>query len=255
MVGRRDIPAQEDLDREHESDAVRSRLRTPPRPSVLADAVLGAVDGTVTTFAVVAGALGAGLGAGVVVVLGLANLFADGLSMAAGRYLGVSAAREQRRAAQRTERRHIELVPDGEREEIRQILRSKGFDGADLERAVEVITADVDRWVETMVVEELGHRPVAENPRAAALATFVAFVVAGSVPLSPFVIGLATTEFRAAAWWSAILTLVVFAAIGTVKGALVGRRPLRSAVQTLAVGGLAAATAFVIGVGLRGIAG
>ena len=100
-----------------------------------------------------------------------------------------------------------------------------------------------------------GHRPVAENPRAATLATFVAFVVAGSVPLSPFVIGLATTEFRAAAWWSAILTLVVFAAIGTVKGALVGRRPLRSAVQTLAVGGLAAATAFVIGVGLRGIAG
>ena len=254
-MGRRDVAAPEDLAREHEPDAVRSRLRRPPTPSILADAVLGAADGTVTTFAIVAGALGAGLGAGVVVVLGLANLFADGLSMAAGRYLGVSAVLEQRRAAQRTERRHIALVPEGEREEIRQILRSKGFDGADLERAVDVITADVDRWVETMVVEEYGHGPGAENPRASAAATFVSFVIAGSLPLAPFVIGLAGTEIPAAAWWSVVLTLVVFAAIGTVKGALVGRRRARSALETVAVGGLAAAIAFVIGVGLRGLVG
>lgn len=194
-VRRRDVAASEDLARAHEPDAVRNRLRRPPRPSILADAVLGAVDGTVTTFAVVAGALGAGLGAGVVVVLGLANLFADGLSMAAGRYLGVSAKLEQRRAAQRTERQHIALVPEGEREEVHQILRSKGFEGANLERAVDVITADVDRWVETMVVEEeYGHGPVAEDPRTSAAVTFASFVLAGSLPLSPFVIGLAGSE-------------------------------------------------------------
>lgn len=254
-VSRRDVAASEDLARAHEPDAVRSRLRRPLRPSLLADAVLGAVDGTVTTFAVVAGALGAGLGAGVVVVLGLANLFADGLSMAAGRYLGVSAALEQRRAAQRTERRHIALVPEGEREEVRQILRSKGFEGATLERAVEVITADVDRWVETMVVEEYGHGPIAEDPRTSAAATFASFVLAGSLPLSPFVIGLAGSEIPGAAWWSMALTLVGFAAIGTIKGALVGRRRVRSALETVAVGGLAAAIAFVIGVGLRGLVG
>lgn len=88
-VSRRDVAASEDLARAHEPDAVRSRLRRPLRPSLLADAVLGAVDGTVTTFAVVAGALGARLGTGVVVVLGLANLFADGLGLAVVAALGV----------------------------------------------------------------------------------------------------------------------------------------------------------------------
>lgn len=106
-----------------------------------------------------------------------------------------------------------------------------------------------------MVVEEYGHGPIAEDPRTSAAATFASFVLAGSLPLSPFVIGLASSEIPGAAWWSMALTLVGFAAIGTIKGALVGRRRVRSALETVAVGGLAAAIAFVIGVGLRGRVG
>lgn len=111
----------------------------------MSDWVLGAVDGVVTTFAIVAGVVGAGLSAGVVVVLGLANLAADGLSMGASRYLGAQADLERRDRATRRERAHIRLVPEGEREEVRQILAGKGFAGDQLEDAVDVIAEDGTR--------------------------------------------------------------------------------------------------------------
>lgn len=120
------------LERDHTPAAVSARLAVKPR-STLSDWVLGAIDGAITTFAIVAGVVGASLSAGVVVVLGLANLLADGLSMAASRYLSAQADLERRQNAELRERRHIALVPEGEREEVRQLLTSRGFAGEDLE--------------------------------------------------------------------------------------------------------------------------
>ena len=90
------------LESEHSTDAIRRRLAQAPAVSYLRDFVYGAIDGAVTTFAVVAGARGANLGDSVVVILGVANLLADGFSMAVSNYLGTRAEREQRdRAADR----------------------------------------------------------------------------------------------------------------------------------------------------------
>ena len=153
----------------HTPEAIRARLQAGPSHSYLRDFVYGATDGLVTTFAVVAGAAGASLSGGIVLILGAANLLADGFSMAVGNFLGARAESQLRDRARRTEERHIALIPDGEREEIRQIFQRKGFEGPDLERVLQVITSDKKLWVDTMVNEEMGHALHPSSPWAAAL--------------------------------------------------------------------------------------
>ena len=173
---------------EHTTAGVRARLSSPPRPSYLRDFVYGAIDGAVTTFAIVAGVVGAGLSDSVIVILGFANLFADGFSMAASNYLGTRSEQQRREHARREEERQIALIPEGEQEEIRQIFAAKGFADGDLDRVVEVITADPRVWVDTMIAWELGYGADNSEPLRSAGATLLAFVTVGFLPLSVFVV-------------------------------------------------------------------
>jgi vacuolar iron transporter family protein len=233
---------------DHTPVAIRKRLRDKPAPSYLQDFMYGAVDGTVTTFAVVAGAAGASLGETVVIILGGANLLADGFSMAVSNFLGSRAERQQRERARRREQRQIEAVPEGEREEIRQIFAAKGFGGQDLERVVEVITADRELCADTMMSEELGFGAAVPNEFRAAVATFVAFLVVGFLPLLVYVYDLATPGRVAHAFtWSAVMTGVAFVAIGALKSRFVDQSWWRSALETLLVGGLASILAYGAG--------
>ncbi len=242
------------LELEHSPEAVRKRIGEPPRTSYLRDFIYGAIDGAVTTFAIVAGAAGASLGDSVVVIMGLANLFADGFSMAVSNYLGIRAERDERKLARLTERQHIKEVPDGERDEIRQIYRQKGFEGEDLERVVAVITADEDRWVDTMMSEELGYGTDLESPGKAALATFTAFVLIGSLPLIPFLLNLLSEGlFEHPFLISGILTGLGFGGVGVAKAKVVGQAWWKGGGMTLALGGSAAAVAYLIGSLLQGV--
>ena len=141
----------ETLHRQHQPAAIEQRLSRPLQPRYVADAVLGAIDGCVTTFAVVAGAVGAGFSASVALIMGFANLLADGFSMAVSNYEAVKALHEFRETARATEEEHIARVPDGEREEIRQIFARMGFSGETLDRIVATICQDRQLWVETML--------------------------------------------------------------------------------------------------------
>jgi vacuolar iron transporter family protein len=238
---------------DHTTEAIAARLAAAKSHSYLGDFVLGAVDGAVTTFAIVAGAAGAGLSSGVVLVLGLANVLADGFSMAAGNFLKARADQQVLQRFRRMEEAHIEHIPEGEREENRQIFRGKGFEGEMLERVVRVITEDRQRWVNTMLTDEWGLQLQPPSPWRAAVATLCAFVLAGLVPLAPLVVLMqrrASESFAA----SAVMTGVTFFLIGIVRGRVVDQRPLVSGVETLLIGGSAALVAFLVGWLFQGVA-
>ncbi len=232
------------LEHSHTPQAIHNRLARGFHGNYLRDWIYGGIDGAVTTFAIVAGVVGANLSASVVLILGFANLVADGFAMAASNYSGTKAERDEYERVLGIERRHVVLEPEGEREEIRQIFAAKGFTGADLERAVSVITADPALWTKTMATEEYGLSPTLKSPLWAAFSTFAAFILCGCVPLVTF---LSTGGLDACV----AATGATFFGVGAIKSRWSPAGWLRSAVETFLIGMSAAALAFAVGFALR----
>lgn len=230
------------MEHEHSAEAIEQRLAEGPRHNYLRDWIYGGIDGSVTTFAVVSGVAGAQLSPLIILIMGFANLLADGFSMAASNFLGTRAEHEDLKRIEAIEHRHIEVAPEGEREEVRQIFANKGFSGKDLDRVVKLVTADRNRWVRTMLTEEYGLPQEVRSPWWAAASTFSAFLVCGLVPLLPFVFGLTN-----ALELSALLTGAVFFTIGSVKSMWSTSSWWRSGLSTLLVGAIAGVLAYGAG--------
>lgn len=244
----------QNLEHEHRPERIRGRLEAEGGGGHVGDAVLGAVDGGITSFAVVAGAVGGELSSVVVVILGFASLLADGFSMAVSNYLGTKSEKEAAEQAHREEQRHIEEVPEGQREEIRQIFAAKGFEGETLERIVDTITSDRHLWARTVVQEELGLVPTAPaRAMRAGLATFAAFLAAGLIPLAPFLLPWLTQS--QAFVTSIAATSGAFLLIGLLRGRALGQAPWRAGLETLLTAGAAAALAYGVGALLRAFIG
>ncbi|MFZ5655369.1 MAG: VIT1/CCC1 transporter family protein [Pseudomonadota bacterium] len=241
---------------QHAPEKIAARLAQGPESLYLKDFVYGAIDGAVTTFAVVAGVAGAGLAAGVIIILGFANLVADGFSMAVGNFLGTRAENQYREQARRRELDEIHKWPQGEREEVKQIYARKGFEGELLEQVVDVLTRDHDRWVDVMLQEEHGMALSGHHAGRAGLATFAAFVAVGLIPLLPYLISwIGVAEVAQPLLWSTALTSIAFFWVGAMKGRFVSQRPLVSGIETLAIGGAAAAMAYGVGLLLGDLVG
>jgi VIT1/CCC1 family predicted Fe2+/Mn2+ transporter len=230
------------LEHDHSREAIAERLAAGTRHNYLRDFVYGGIDGAVTTFAVVAGTIGADLPSRVVLILGAANLVADGFSMAASNFLGTRAERDDFVRIREIEARHIRVDPEGEREEIRQIYSAKGFQGEALERIVEFVTSENERWIATMLMEEYGlPREIRSEWRAAA-STFAAFGVCGLVPLFPFI-----WSVRNSFMLAAVLTGTAFFLIGSIKARWSTVSWIRSGAETFAIGVLASLLAYAVG--------
>ena len=249
-------PTGNTLEHSHDRAAIAERVLGKTRHSYLRDFVYGAIDGSVTTFALVSGVAGAGLNPRIIIVLGLANLLGDGFSMAASNYLGTRTDEQLREKARAMERRHIRQEPQGEREEVRQIYAAKGFAGEDLERAVDIITSNEERWVDTMLVDELGMSLDGPSSFRAATTTFLAFCAVGLLPLLVFFYGFfVPMESTTLYIGSTLVTAVAFFLVGAAKSFFVEQKWYRSGLETLVVGGIAALLAYFVGILLKGVVG
>ncbi len=233
---------------EHHPEAVRTRVAEMGGGSWL-----GGVDGIVTTFAVVAGTTGGRLPVEVLIILGFANLVADGFSMAVSNYLGTRSRREEVERARKDEHWQIEQYPQGEKREVREIFKRKGFRGATLDHIVEVITRNREVWVDTMLVDELKFSKAIAEPLRSGLATFFSFALFGFIPLLPFVVPVFPQKHLFLS--SSLLTALAFVVLGIWKGYMLERSPVRSAFQTLVIGGIAAVLAYSVGAVLHNIFG
>ncbi|MGV6804022.1 MAG: VIT1/CCC1 transporter family protein [Ruegeria sp.] len=229
-------------DHGHSQQEIKARIDAPPGRGLLRDVVYGGIDGSVTTMAIVAGVAGAGLSPFVIVALGLANVLADGFSMAAGNYSGTKVELDNIRRIRVIEGRHIDLYPEGERGEVREILSQKGLSGHVLDQATAAITANRETWINLMIEGEYGLGSVDPHPLKAAATTFGAFLVAGMIPLLPFLLSL-PHAFQT----SVVVTLCVFFGIGALKSRWSLAPWWRSGAETLAIGGVAALIAYLVG--------
>lgn len=229
-------------DHGHSRQEITDRLSAGQQHSDLKDMIYGAIDGAVTTFAIVAGVEGAGLSHNIIVALGLANILADGFSMAASNYSGTKAELDDRKRIIRIEERHIAQHPEGELEELRQILQMRGLSGDVLEQATQKISQSRENWIGLMLTDEYGLARNDPEPMRAALATFAAFLIAGSVPLIPFLFSLQNAFVT-----SIFATLITFFAIGAAKSRWSLAKWWRSGAETLLIGGVAALLAYFVG--------
>lgn len=216
----------------------------------IGDFVYGANDGIITTFAVVAGAAGASLPAYVIIILGFANLLADGISMGASNFLGTKSEHDFAKAQRQKEDWEIDNLRELEIEEVREIYEKKGFRGKDLDRAVEIITSNRAVWLDTMMKDELGIiEDSTDDPKKHGLATFAAFVAAGLFPLLPYVIPGTTNPFL----FSIVIGAITLFTIGALRSLVTTVTLARGGLEMLLIGGAAAILAYGAGFFIEGI--
>jgi len=217
------------------------------------DFIYGSIDGAVTTFAIVAGVMGASLPSGIILILGFANLFADGFSMAAANYQAAKARNEFVQMKRRQEEWEIDNLEEQEIEEIRDIYRKKGFKDQLLEDVVRIITSRRKVWIDTMMKEELGLIENEKNPLDSSISTFVGFNLIGLIPLIPFMVFMILgIELNSEAFMYSIASVIAaFFLVGMIKGKIVKKSILHSGINTLIIGGVAAFVAYLVGYGLN----
>ncbi|MDX1722003.1 MAG: VIT1/CCC1 transporter family protein [Pseudomonas sp.] len=186
-------------------------------------------------------------------MMGFANLFADGFSMAVSNYEAIKAQREFREQVRRMEEEYIDRVPAGELEKIRQVFYRKGFSGAILEEIVTTISQDRQLWVETMRIEEHGLQSVELDPARSAAVTFTTFLIAGAIPLLPLFF--TSLGIQRQFFLSTALAAAAFFSIGMLKSLVFAKPVLRAGFGTLLTGGTAASLAYLTGYLLRYVFG
>jgi VIT1/CCC1 family predicted Fe2+/Mn2+ transporter len=200
-------------------------------------------DGLTVPFALAAGLSGtAGIGPGIVVIAGLAEIAAGSIAMGLGGYLAARTDRDHFLSERAREYRETVEVPEREIDEVADVFRGYGMGEADLAPVVQAICSDQKRWVDFMMRFELGfEEPDPRRARNSAVTIAASYIAGGLVPLTPYMMaGDLFTGLKI----SAAVTLAALFAFGYVKGRMTGIAPWRGGLQTVAIGGLASAAAF-----------
>jgi VIT1/CCC1 family predicted Fe2+/Mn2+ transporter len=210
------------------------------------DIVIGMSDGLTVPFALAAGLSGAVAADAtrLVVTAGLAEIAAGSIAMGLGGYLAARTDAEHYASERAREERETAEMPDEEEAEVAHVFRGFGLPEPTVAEVVRAIRADRTRWVDFMMRFELGlEQPDPRRASRSALTIALSYVAGGLIPLAPYFV---LPSVHAGLVGSVVVTLLALLVFGYVKGRFTTARPLRSALQTVAVGGLAAAAAFCI---------
>jgi VIT1/CCC1 family predicted Fe2+/Mn2+ transporter len=211
---------------------------------VVRDAVIGMADGLTVPFALAAGLTGAVDTTWIIVVAGLAEITAGAIAMGLGGYLAARSDAEHYTSERARERREVHEIPADEAAEVLQLLQDYGLRVEEAAPVVEALKKRPEAWVDFMMRFELGlERPDPARALWSALTIGGAYAVGGFIPLFPYMV---TKHSLQALALSSAVTIVALAVFGYVKGRFTGAGPVRSAFQTVLIGGLAAGVAFLI---------
>ena len=216
-----------------------------PKGRFIRDVMFGMNDGLVSTIGFLAGATGALMDTRVVLLAGIASVVAGALAMGIGAYLASKSQRDFFESEKARERREIEEVPEVERNEIRDIFTKLGFQKDEVEMIVHRVTSDKDLWIRFMMREELGILEESfDHPVTIGLLMSVSFLVGGVVPLLPYLV---MENVLVALKVAVAVSLVALFVIGVGKTVLTKQPWLKSGIEVMLLGSLAAGVGFVIG--------
>lgn len=221
----------------------------------ISEFVYGATDGTVTTFAVVAAAAGAGLGTSVALVLGVANMLADGFSMGVSSFLSKKSDNDHIKKDRLALKNYLK-----DQEKLKSHIENRmvshyGFSGKLLDQAVDQAIKNQKTVIKHLQDSQSGKIDSDEKPFNVALVTFLAFITVGSVPLLAFVFAAIDEGSDTSMLFisSAVLAMLAFALIGLAKGIITETGKLKSVIETVLLGSVAAAISFIVGDLLEGL--
>ncbi len=208
------------------------------------DVVIGMSDGLTVPFALAAGLSGAVASTGIIVTAGVAEIAAGSIAMGLGGYLAARSDAEHYASERAREEREVREKPAAEEAEVRDVFASYGLPAEESAPVVQALTARPTAWVDFMMRFELGlEEPDPRRALTSALTIAGAYIVGGFIPLAPYLVWSSVTT---GLLFSVAVTLLALTVFGYVKGRFTGTRPVRSAIQTVVIGGLAAAAAFGI---------
>ena len=208
------------------------------------DIVIGMSDGLTVPFALAAGISGAGAQVKIVVLAGLAEIAAGSIAMGLGGYLAARTDFEHYFTERQRENWEIDHLPDREKEEVAEVFRGYGMEETHIKPIIESMVKKREQWLDFMMRFELGlETPDPRRARVSAITIGLSYIVGGFIPLSPYII---IPNLTMALVVSVIVTLIALLVFGYIKGRFTGTRPVRSGIQTMLVGGLAAGVAFLL---------
>jgi VIT1/CCC1 family predicted Fe2+/Mn2+ transporter len=208
------------------------------------DVVIGMADGLTVPFALAAGLSGASQDTRVIVIGGLAEIAAGSIAMGLGGYLAARGDREHYEQEREREEREVREIPEEEKAEVSRVFHAYGMTPEQSVPVVEALSQHPQAWVDFMMRFELGLEEPDPRRAVTSAATIAgAYIAGGFIPLSPYI---ALSSASRGLELSAAVTLVALGIFGYIKGRFTGTQPLRSASQTVVIGGLAAAAAFVL---------
>ncbi len=208
------------------------------------DVVIGMSDGLTVPFALAAGLSGAVQNTRLILVGGLAEIAAGSIAMGLGGYLAARGDAEHYEQERAREEREVKEIPEEEMAEVARVFQAYGMTAEESIPVVEALSRRPDAWVDFMMRFELGlETPDPRRALTSAVTIAGSYVAGGLIPLSPYI---ALSSASQGLIFSAVVTLAGLGIFGYIKGRFTGTSSLRSASQTMVIGGLAAAAAFVL---------